>query len=420
MRGPPLRWPRWTPGPSLALASLCLALAAGPALADDGDPWGVGAAPAPAPPAPAPAPPAPPPPGDPWAPPQDPADAPPPPPPPVLPLGQAPPGAGFDSKDRCRAAWQADRRGLSRVAATWAHPSTERCVYAAGADRWAIQERPAAMVLSAGVDLPLLAGAGAAGLAAAMTDPVARGRDHWDPTSESERAAAGAGAQRRDPLPDRTEPDLVARDASDVIFGAAWAGVALSPWGLPARNGRLVNLAVVGEAAALNVAVQQLVARSVAEPRPLAFQDMSAWTDQDFADVAGRLARDDTWTSYYSGHTSTVASVAYAYATAWTIDAVDAGDGRAGLALLLYPAAFMVSNLEGELRVYALAHDPTDVWVGHLAGGLIGIGVPTVHHLAALHGRSRPGAPQAAPLGPRGVVVQPLVGPGTLGLQGRW
>lgn len=337
-----------------------------------------------------------------------------------MPIGQAPPGAGFDSRDRCRAAWQSDRRGLSRLTATWAHPSTERCVYAPGADRWAIQERPAGLVLSAAVDLPLLAGAGAVGLAAAMTDPVARGYANWDPSSDSERAAAGAGAQRRDPLPARTEPDLVARDASDVLLGAAFAGVAVSPWALPARNGRLANLAVVGEAAALNVAVQQLVARTVAEPRPLAFQDMSAWTDADFADAAGRLVRDSAWTSYYSGHTSTVATVAYAYATAWTIDLVDSGDPRAGLALLLYPAAFMVSNLEGELRIQALAHDPTDVWVGHLAGGLIGVGVPTLHHLAALHGRARPGAPQGAPLGPRGVRVQPLVGPGTLGVQGRW
>lgn len=382
------------------------------------DPWGVGPS---TPWTPVGAPPAPPPPpvDDPWAPPLDPADAPPPPPPPVMPIGQAPPGLGYGSKDRCRAAWQADRSALQRLAPTWAHPTVERCIYAAGADRWAIEERPAGMVLSAAVDLPLVGAAAGLGLAAWRTDPVARGREHWDPLSTSDRAAAGSGAQRRDPLPARTEPDLVARTASDLLLGTAWAGVAAAPLVLPSRNGRLTNLVVVGEAAGLNVAVQQLVARTVAEPRPLAYQDMSAWTDGDFADAARRLSKDSTWTSYYSGHTSTVASVAYAYATVVTLDAVDGG-GNAGLALLLYPAAFMLSNLEGELRVYALAHDPTDVWVGHLAGGLIGVGVPAVHHFAALHGRNRPAAPQPAPTGPRSLSVTPMVGPGTLGLQGRW
>lgn len=398
------------------LAGLILAT---PAVADD-DPWGLGddspwsEAPA-APPAD---------PADPWAPPVDPAALPAPPPPPIMPIGQAPPSLGFSSRDRCRAAWRGDRGWVQRLVPTWSHPTVERCVYAAGADRWAIAEQPASMVISAAVDLPLVALSAGLGVWAATTDPVARGRDSWDVVSASERAVAGVGAQRRDLLSSRTEPDQAARITSDVLAGGALLAAAASPLTLPRHNGRLTNLAVMTEVVGLNIAVQQLVARRVAEPRPLGFQDMSAWSDDDFAVVAESLTTDHAWTSYYSAHTSTVASVAYGYATIYTIDAFDADSSSAAMSLMLYPVAFMLSNLQGQLRIDVLEHDPTDVWTGHMAGGLIGTGVPLLHHLVALHGRARPGAPQAAPAGPPRVMtptVAPLSGGGaTVGLQGRW
>jgi len=334
-----------------------------------------------------------------------------------MPIGQAPPGLGFSERARCEAAWRMDRGWVQQLVPTWAHPTLERCVYAPGADRWRIEEQPAPMVLTAALDGPLVAVALGAGAWAWSTDPVAQGRKHFDPASSTTRAGAGNGAQRRDPLALRTVASGNAATASDLLLGTALAGVALSPLALPKADGRLTNLAVMSEVVALNISVQQLVARRTGEPRPLAFQDLSAWSDPDFAYAADVLSRLETWTSYYSGHTSTVASVAYGYATVLTLSNIDRGRSDAGLALLLYPAAFMVSNVEGQLRVDALKHDPTDVWVGHLAGAAIGSGVPLLHHLVALAARNRVGAPRPAPTGPR---LVPMVGPGTVGLQGSW
>ncbi len=336
---------------------------------------------------------------------------------PVLP---APAGLGFSSRDRCDAARRADRRGLSLLAPTWSHPSRERCAYAAGADRWTIDEQPAGMVLSGAMDGVLLGSSAALALAALGVDPAERAEQNWDLQSPEGWGPARSGVQRRDPLPVRTDPDAGARGLSDVLALGAGVGALSAPWGFPARNGRLTNGLVMAEVLALSTATQQLVARTVAEPRPYLFQDVRTWSDEDFAWAARGMSGPQATTSYYSGHVSLVASVSYAWASTWTLDALDQGDERAGLALLLFPAAFMISHLEGQLRVDAMAVDSRDAWMGHLAGGLIGAGVPAAHSLAALHGRQRPAAPGRAPMGPRLLSLRPLVGPGTVGLTGAW
>lgn len=338
-----------------------------------------------------------------------------------IPVMPAPEGVGFSSLDRCEEARRVDRRGLSRLAPTWSHPTRERCVYAAGADRWAIDEQPAGMVLSGAIDGSLLGLSAGLGLAAAGVDPLQQAQVNWDLDSDLAWGPAGSGVQRRDPLPVRTAPDAGARNFSNALAVGAGIGALTAPWGFPARNGRLANGLVMAEVLALSTATQQLVARSVAEPRPYLFQDVGTWSDADFAWAARSMGRPEAMTSYYSGHVSLVSSVSYAWATTWTLDALDRKDDRTGLALLLFPAAFMLSHLEGQLRVDALAVDHRDAWMGHLAGGLIGIGVPAAHTLAAVHGRSRPGAPSPAPTGPRLLSsLRPTVGPGTVGLAGAW
>ncbi len=332
-----------------------------------------------------------------------------------IPVREAPHPPGYASLDACRAAWQADRGPLARVAPTWRHPTVERCRFAAGAQRWSIEELPAGMVLSTSVDLPLLVGS--AGLIAwgSGMDVVANGQDNWSLTSSVQQGKAGSGAQRKDRLPTRTSPDAGAKTASDVLLYTALGGAALSPLALPERNGLVTNGTVMFEIVALQYGVQRVVSGTVAEARPVAFQDMSSWTDDDFALAADKLTDADTWRSYYSGHTSTVASVAYGYATVYAIDALDRHADNAGLSLLLFPTAFMLANLQGQLRVDALMHDPTDVWVGHLAGASIGVGVPVLHHLLARHGRShdKPTAVSALDL-------QPIVSADGIGLSGRW
>ncbi len=408
----------------------------GPAAAED-DPWGLGdtdgsdasddsgddgadagTQPAPLPPdspwsgaptssaPPAPAPPAPP------APPTvDPAG----PGPVSIPVREAPAGFGYTSQQACRAAWQADRGWVQRLTPTWRHPSVERCQYAAGADRWSIVESPASMVLTAAVDLPLIAGSTALVLVGRNLDVVANGRENWDLTSDSVNAAAGTGSQRRDPLPDRTSPDLGAREASDWLLYGSLAGAALAPVSLPPRNGRITNTVVMAEILALQYGVQQVVSGTVAEPRPIVFQQMQTWTDEDFASAGADLTDDDDWRSYYSGHTSTVAAVSYGYATIYAIDALDAGRPSAGLTLLLIPTAFMLTNLQGQLRVDSLRHDQADVWIGHLAGASIGMGVPLLHHLVARSGRS-----QASPAPVGRLTVTPTLRANGFGLDGRW
>lgn len=337
-----------------------------------------------------------------------------------IPVRPAPEGLGFSSLDRCEAARSADRRGLSRRAPTWKHPSRERCVYAAGADRWTIDEQQAGMVLSGALDGALLGSSAVLALAAWGTDPSERALENWDLQSERGWGPARSGVQRRDPLPVRTSPDADARRLSDALAIGAGIGAVSAPWGFPARNGRLTNGLVMAEVLALSSATQQLVARSVAEPRPYLFQDVRTWSDEDFAWAARGMSRPSSTTSYYSGHVSLVASVSYAWASTWTLDALDRDDDRAGLALLLFPAAFMLTHLEGQLRTDSLAVDSRDAWMGHLAGGLIGAGVPAAHSLAALHGRQRPGSPGRAPTGPRFLSLRPTVGPSSVGLTGAW
>ncbi|MCB9779625.1 MAG: phosphatase PAP2 family protein [Alphaproteobacteria bacterium] len=337
--------------------------------------------------------------------------------PPPMPVMPAPPGLGYATREACRAAWQEDRGWVQRLVPTWEHPTLPRCHFADGARVWHLDRRAdrdsrPALVLNGPLELGVVVLTGSLVAAdLALPDIRQTTADNWD-SEGAVSGTAGTDAQRRDGLAMRTSPNRGSARASDLLLGGAWLGTVASPVILPERNGRLTNTVVMFETMALNQAVTQLTKDSVAEPRPLAFQDLSTWTDDDFAWAAETLSSDSAFQSYFSGHTSNVAAFTYGWTTIQVATALEREDDRAGLYLLLYPLAFTVSSLEGSLRVDALKHDPADVAIGHLTGAIIGTGVPFLHHGLARAAHQRDAR--------RRLLLTPTVGPGALGLSGSW
>ena len=103
--------------------------------------------------------------------------------------------------------------------------------------------------------------------------------------------------------------------------------------------------------------------------------------------------------SMFSGHVSTAATGFYFFAR--MIDDYNP-QFTGGQRALIYTGATLPSLLMGWLRIKALKHYPTDVFVGLGVGALSGIGVPSVHKWWKKRHRSR-------------LALQPVYAPGAGG-----
>jgi membrane-associated phospholipid phosphatase len=125
------------------------------------------------------------------------------------------------------------------------------------------------------------------------------------------------------------------------------------------------------QTAFLNYAVTSLTKSLVKRNRPFVYNVE--------APLSTRL-QPDARMSFFSGHTSTVASFSF-----FTASVVSRYTDRAGVRWAAWSTAALLPAITGYLRMRAGKHYLSDVVVGYAAGAAIGIGVPLVHRRAAVH-----------------------------------
>lgn len=115
----------------------------------------------------------------------------------------------------------------------------------------------------------------------------------------------------------------------------------------------------------LNTAVTNLFKEAVHRPRPLAYNSQSpVW--------ARRSA--ENFRSFFSGHTSTVASQAFFFAYVW-----QQYHPNNKFTPLVWTLTAGMPIVTGVMRYKAGKHFWTDIITGYAVGALIGVGVPWLH-----------------------------------------
>jgi membrane-associated phospholipid phosphatase len=157
---------------------------------------------------------------------------------------------------------------------------------------------------------------------------------------------------------------------SNALFGIAVAAAVVVPVSTGTIDGAAAgwtDFVLALEALAWNAALANVVKLAVRRPRPISYVQLREGTlDPD--DTDGSL-------SFYSGHTSTVASVAAALTT---IDMMRRPRGCPRPWLLLAAGSAM-TIATGAMRVAAKRHFVTDVATGAVMGTAIGVVVPLLH-----------------------------------------
>lgn len=209
------------------------------------------------------------------------------------------------------------------------------------------------------VDVPLTLGAGSLWLAL-YTQPERQ-------TVEATSAPPGG----LDGLAPTTLSEGPATVSDVVLYGGLVTGLGL---GL-VHEGRAGRTLLFAEALSVTGALTELTKHAVRRPRPYTFGGTSVDADDD--------------RSFFSGHTSFVATASLFVARSWDLER-DLGPGGRALA---YGLAGGLTVGTAALRVTAGKHFPSDVLVGGLVGGAVGWLVPELHR----EGRVR------VAVGPRGV-----------------
>lgn len=125
------------------------------------------------------------------------------------------------------------------------------------------------------------------------------------------------------------------------------------------------HVQMYAQTAFLNYAVTALTKSLVKRNRP--------FVHNSDVPVSTRL-HPDARMSFFSGHTSTVASFSF-----FTASVVSSYSDRAGVRWAAWSAAALLPAITGYFRMRAGKHYLSDVVVGYAAGAMIGVGVPLVH-----------------------------------------
>lgn len=287
------------------------------------------------------------------------------------------------------------------VATTLAAPSPARAEAPSPPPPWAAPDhRESPYALRLDVDLPV----SLLGLGVWLVPGLAMERDVGGPACDPCDAAT---LNRLDRLV-VGQPTPVARTISDFYFvlPAAFALAAVLDVGVTNWRSWLADLVVVGEALALNGALDEVVRRAVRRPRPFLYTP-GVYPDE--------RALPEATLSFYSGHTSAMFTLATSLAYTFHLCHPGAKSRYA-----VWTAALLLASVEGVLRVVGGAHFPSDVLMGALAGSAVGILVPALHrrpiHLGPVDA-ALTFAPTFAP------TLQPgsaTVTGATLGLSGRF
>jgi hypothetical protein len=118
----------------------------------------------------------------------------------------------------------------------------------------------------------------------------------------------------------------------------------------------------------LNTAITNLLKETVARKRPLLYNPD--------VPMASKLKKDNL-KSFFSGHTSTTASMSYFFA--YTFHMYNPGSKWRPVVWSLSAALPIVTGL---LRYKAGKHYWTDIITGYVVGAIIGVGVPWLHSTA--------------------------------------
>lgn len=155
--------------------------------------------------------------------------------------------------------------------------------------------------------------------------------------------------------------------ASDILNGITWTAPFLLDY-LDVRRsgqGRFRDDAIVlAESFLINQAMTQVTKKLVNRPRPFVYGLRSGDSE---------LEMDDSYLSFYSGHTSSAFAISMAYAKTY------ARRHPGGKRALVYGLAIGAATATGALRIGARKHFPTDVLVGAGSGIAIGLIVPGLH-----------------------------------------
>ncbi len=139
---------------------------------------------------------------------------------------------------------------------------------------------------------------------------------------------------------------------------------------LASQSGRedLGTLGVITlETVLLNAGLTGLTKAVVKRPRPYLYQF-------DDPQVRAYLAKKSSRYSFFSGHTSQVASMSFLTATMWNDYNPDGN-----LQPVIWGVAAAIPAFTGWLRIKSGKHFVTDVLVGYVVGAAVGLTVPALH-----------------------------------------
>ncbi|MFN8276870.1 MAG: phosphatase PAP2 family protein [Chitinophagales bacterium] len=132
-------------------------------------------------------------------------------------------------------------------------------------------------------------------------------------------------------------------------------------------------LVMDAEVLLLNTAVTNFFKEAVHRPRPQAYQVKSpVWKRRD----------PENFRSFFSGHTSTVASQTFFFAYVW-----QQYHPNSKYSPLVWALSAGLPLTTALLRVHAGKHFWTDVLAGYAAGALIGVAVPWLHTTQLWNGK---------------------------------
>lgn len=157
----------------------------------------------------------------------------------------------------------------------------------------------------------------------------------------------------------------LARDRSDIILTSSLAFPFVTLFGKRMRKDFL-TIGVMGiETMAWNIGLTGLTKGLVNRTRPFVYNDLVPVEER--TEINGKL-------SFYSGHTSQVATLSFFTAKVLTDFHTDSKWKP-----FIWSIATLIPATTGYLRVKGGEHFPTDVIVGGLMGGFVGIMIPQLH-----------------------------------------
>lgn len=169
---------------------------------------------------------------------------------------------------------------------------------------------------------------------------------------------------------------------SNIGLWTAFGYAVMDPIVSGVRNGRralLVDAIMYAESIAVSQAVTETMKIAVRRPRPIDYAACGADTRPA---VGTNCANTDLQLSFFSGHAATTAAIG---ATATYLAFVRHGS-RGVRPWITLAAGTVLTAFVSYQRVRSGEHFPTDVMMGSLAGGAIGVLVPHLHRWPHLHG----------------------------------